>query len=156
MSFDKAAYMKEYYQANKEELSAYHKEYRQANKEELNAYHKEYQQANKEKINSWHKEYYQANKEKIAARIKEYKLKKKYGITLKEKKAMLKKQNNKCKICSFKFNENNFKSTSCIDHCHTTNKIRGLLCRSCNVGLGHFKDNTNLLTTAITYLEEAV
>jgi nitrate/TMAO reductase-like tetraheme cytochrome c subunit len=141
MSFDKAAYMKEYYQANKEEL---------------NAYHKEYMQANKEKAQAYSKEYYQANKEKIAARIKEYKLKKKYGITLKERKAMLKKQNNKCKICSVKFNENNFKSKSCVDHCHTTHKIRGLLCRSCNVGLGHFKDNTNLLTTAITYLEEAV
>ena len=141
MSFDKATYMKEY---------------RQANKEEIAAFRKEYYQANKEKINARHKEYHQANKEKIKLRQKGNRLKKKYGITLKERKAMLKKQNNKCKICSLKFNENNFKSKSCIDHCHTTNKIRGLLCRSCNVGLGHFKDNTNLLTNAITYLEEAV
>ena len=64
---------------------------------------------------------------------------------------MLKKQNNKCKICNVKFS----KSTACVDHCHTTNKVRGLLCRLCNIGLGHFKDNTEILTNAITYLEEA-
>ena len=167
MSFDKAAYMKEYYQANKEKINARHKEYYQANKEKINSRHREYNQANKEEINayrneynkinkekviSYNKEYRKINKEKIDTREKEYWLKEKYGMTLKDKKVMLKKQNNKCKICSLKFNENNFKSKSCIDHCHTTNKIRGLLCPTCNSGLGFFKDNTNLLINAITYL----
>jgi len=63
---------------------------------------------------------------------------------------MLKKQNNKCKICNTKFS----KVTSNIDHCHTTNKVRGILCTACNMGLGLFKDNTENLTNAITYLKE--
>lgn len=41
-----------------------------------------------------------------------------------------------------------------VDHCHETDKIRGLLCKSCNIGLGMFKDNTNNLTRAVAYLRE--
>jgi len=39
-----------------------------------------------------------------------------------------------------------------IDHCHTTGKIRGLLCWNCNKGLGAFRDNKQLLQKAINYL----
>jgi hypothetical protein len=38
------------------------------------------------------------------------------------------------------------------DHSHDTGKIRGVLCRYCNLGLGYFKDNKNSLNTAIEYL----
>lgn len=41
-----------------------------------------------------------------------------------------------------------------IDHCHSTGKIRGLLCGQCNMGLGAFKDNIQNLKQAIGYLEE--
>lgn len=40
----------------------------------------------------------------------------------------------------------------CIDHCHTSKEVRGLLCSSCNFGLGNFKDNPVLLANAIKYL----
>ena len=39
-----------------------------------------------------------------------------------------------------------------IDHCHKTGKVRGLLCKHCNHGLGKFKDDVNLLKIAIDYL----
>jgi len=39
-----------------------------------------------------------------------------------------------------------------IDHCHESNKIRGLLCMNCNQGLGKFKDSPKLLQKAIEYL----
>lgn len=39
-----------------------------------------------------------------------------------------------------------------IDHCHKTGKIRGRLCRHCNVGLGHFNDDPHLLFKAVDYL----
>ena len=40
-----------------------------------------------------------------------------------------------------------------MDHCHKTKKIRGLLCHTCNSGLGMFKDNIEYLKNAIKYLE---
>lgn len=39
-----------------------------------------------------------------------------------------------------------------VDHCHRTNVIRGMLCNHCNRGLGHFKDDPELLEFARMYL----
>jgi hypothetical protein len=44
---------------------------------------------------------------------------------------------------------------ACVDHCHTTGKVRGLLCGSCNKSLGGFMDNTEYLKNAIEYLENS-
>ena len=126
-------------QKSKEQKAAYMKEYM-----------KEYREKNKEQIAAYKKEYYEENKEQIAAQGKEYRLKSKYGMTLTENNVLLQKQNNKCKICLVEFSN----ITPNIDHCHITNKVRGLLCLACNTGLGQFKDNTKLLTKAINYLEE--
>ncbi len=42
-----------------------------------------------------------------------------------------------------------------VDHCHTTGKVRGMLCSDCNTGLGKFKDGPALLRRAAEYLERA-
>ena len=42
----------------------------------------------------------------------------------------------------------------CIDHNHETGKVRGVLCHSCNVALGHFRDDTELIQKAIKYLKK--
>jgi|TARA_R110002096_G_scaffold159551_1_gene325497 hypothetical protein len=119
-------------------------------KEQKAAYMREYYKENREHLDSYTKDYRKKNKEKVFASHKEYRLKSKYGMTLKDQTILLQKQNNKCKICLVEFS--NVKPN--IDHCHTTNKVRGLLCLNCNTGLGHFKDNTKLLTKAINYLQE--
>ena len=41
----------------------------------------------------------------------------------------------------------------CVDHDHKTNKIRGLLCNSCNRGLGYFRDDIRMVRKAAKYLE---
>ena len=63
---------------------------------------------------------------------------------------MLVQQNYSCGIC--KKHESEFKYKLRVDHCHTTGKVRELLCNSCNVLLGHSKENINNLNNAIGYL----
>ena len=41
----------------------------------------------------------------------------------------------------------------CIDHCHSTGVVRGLLCTHCNFALGHFKDDIDRMERAIMYLK---
>lgn len=55
-------------------------------------------------------------------------------------------QDDRCAVCEKK------KDIYCVDHDHITGKIRGLLCRKCNVGLGMFEDNTEVLANAVRYL----
>lgn len=80
-----------------------------------------------------------------------YSLKRRYGITSLQYEEMLKKQDFKCAICGTEkcSSGRNF----AVDHCHTTKKIRGLLCSPCNTGIGQLKDDVSLLKKAIEYLE---
>lgn len=80
----------------------------------------------------------------------EYSLKTKYNLTVEQYNEMLKEQNHKCCICGMDEVDNGRKLA--VDHCHKTQKVRGLLCNFCNVGLGSFKDNINSLSKAISYL----
>jgi len=75
----------------------------------------------------------------------------KYGIVESDYKSFLEKQQNSCAICKETFNKS---VEPKIDHNHATGKVRGLLCHNCNVALGHFKDNINILKTTIKYLED--
>lgn len=70
----------------------------------------------------------------------------KYGITLPEYFAMLSQQQGKCAICD------EIMVKVCVDHCHALGHHRGLLCSSCNLGLGCFKDNSETLKRAAKYL----
>jgi hypothetical protein len=80
-----------------------------------------------------------------------YTRKYKYGITNEDYDKKLNDQGNACAICQTKIPGGN-KESFFIDHDHETGKVRGLLCRSCNLMIGHAKDETQLLATAIGYL----
>lgn len=113
------------------------------------------------------KEYYQKNKkvilEKCAASYLEnkeyrfkYNLQYKYGITLEQRDAMFEEQDHKCKICETPValsSDDRFK-VGFIDHCHTTGKIRGILCHHCNSMLGYSRDSVKNLAKAIEYLSD--
>ena len=82
-----------------------------------------------------------------------YHLQRRYGISSEQYDEMLKRQDHKCKICGSenpKGNGNRF----AVDHCHSSNRVRGLLCQECNQGLGKFNDDISLLSRAITYLND--
>lgn len=83
--------------------------------------------------------------------LRSYLLYTKYKLTLADYDRMLKEQKNVCKIC-LKEDDSNWKKLA-VDHCHTTGKIRGLLCHKCNKGLGQFNDDTERMKIAIKYLK---
>src|SRR5437868_7229503 len=58
---------------------------------------------------------------------KKISLKKLYGLTYEKFEELKKAQDNKCQICAEE-------KPLCVDHCHKTKRVRGLLCRDCNLG----------------------
>lgn len=81
-----------------------------------------------------------------------YQKKNKYGLLEEEYYSLFKVQGNKCAICGKEFDEVNIAN---VDHSHESNKVRGLLCRDCNLLLGHAHDNVEILKRAIDYLNNA-
>lgn len=75
-------------------------------------------------------------------------IKHKYGMTLKDFDSLISEQNNCCAICEISFDI----VKPHIDHDHSTGKVRGILCRLCNLGLGKFKDSSFSLIRATQYL----
>lgn len=122
---------------------------------------KKWEDNNRDKLNAARREYYSrpevkehrraiVKKKKAEGTYKFYYIKFKYGLTRLDFENLLKSQDHKCAIC---FNEITWGDRKThIDHCHTTGKIRGILCEQCNKGLGCFKDNENALRNAINYL----
>ena len=77
-----------------------------------------------------------------------------YGITEKEYQELKRGQEGICAICRKPetFIVKGKAIDLCVDHDHTTGLVRGLLCMSCNQGLGYFKDSVESLSNAIDYL----
>jgi hypothetical protein len=135
-------------------------EYRSKNREKNIKYQKEYRslRKNKDKHNEWRR-----NKKKenpFLWNFKRFKasIKTKFNLSVVDFVNFVKLQKGKCAICGKFFYERNKAmeryNKPNIDHCHKTNKVRGLLCHHCNTGLGQFKDNTIFLKSAINYLEK--
>lgn len=89
--------------------------------------------------------------------IKSKSLKYVYGMTIEQYTDLLKIQNHSCAICKIPESLIDYRTGKIrdlsVDHCHSSNKIRGLLCSKCNVALGNFKDDIEVLTNAICYLK---
>lgn len=81
-------------------------------------------------------------------------LKQWYGMTLAEYDTLFERQQGRCAICQQPepVKDGGIVKRLHVDHDHTTGKVRGLLCQCCNMGLGNFKDQANLLESAAHYL----
>lgn len=74
-----------------------------------------------------------------------------YGISIDDYNKMFINQEGRCAIC--KTHQSELPKGLHIDHCHKTNKVRGLLCFKCNSGIGKLNDDVEILKSAIQYLE---
>jgi len=117
---------------------------------------KEYREKNKDKVRDRNKKNWRKRKEFYSSErgiesSRRSHLKRKYDMTLEEYNHILEKQENTCAICG------NHETTKrnrflTVDHCHETNKIRGLLCNNCNRTLGLLGENIETLKKMIEYL----
>lgn len=94
---------------------------------------------------------YHKNKEKYNKARRNSTLKRRYGITEDEYFKMFNAQKGKCKLCG-KTKPRKGAKHLIIDHCHSTGKVRGLLCNDCNVLLGKLKDDVNYIDRIKDYL----
>lgn len=82
--------------------------------------------------------------------VRKCKLKQQYGLTVAAYNQMVADQGGGCAICGKEPNGKNL----VVDHDHSTNIVRGLLCGSCNRGIGLLQDSPDMLRAALAYLEK--
>lgn len=91
-------------------------------------------------------------REERRTKTKEIRILKLYGITLSEREEMAKAQGNSCKICRISFED---AAAMHIDHCHTSGRVRGLLCSKCNQAIGLLQEDPEIIREAARYIEAA-
>jgi hypothetical protein len=123
----------------------YERTYRAKNGDKVRKYQREYKSGKFGSDDAATREYWRTNKRKSE-------LKSKYGLSQEQYDAMLVTQGGQCALC--RADAPGGKGSWHVDHCHTTGRVRGLLCHHCNLGLGNFRDNPVVLAAAIEYLKE--
>jgi Autographiviridae endonuclease VII len=129
--------------AQRRERYAQDPDYRAKQRAHCRAYYR----AHKQEINERNRAYYHAHKQDIKPLLRRGQLKRLYGISPADYDALLEKQDGVCAICGKPSEE-----TLCVDHCHATGTIRGLLCRKCNIALGCNEDDPATIITSLAYL----
>lgn len=137
------------------------REARIRNPEQSRARSRRYKAKDPEAYHARKRDRYEDNIEKQRERGRDYvrlnpratkrtKLKHRYGITDADFDAMLEAQRNACAICGRSFRG----TRACVDHCHSTGTVRGLLCIGCNGALGYI-ERPDFVTAATEYLERS-
>lgn len=118
---------------------------------------KEYAQSNPARTNEYNREYYAANRtrERIRVRLQ------RYGLTQEQYSTLWADHAGGCAICyialldvgDYESGNKRPDNACCIDHCHSTGKVRGLLCIKCNLMLGYARDSSTILQAGIEYLD---
>lgn len=138
---------REYRKNNKEKVKETNDNWSKNNRDKVNARAKVYRDKNKDKTKNLSDIWYQNNKE----RVRYNKIKRIYGLTKEQFEEMLKQQNNCCATCGIKDTDTK-SGYLVIDHCHTTGKVRGLLCNPCNTAIGLLKENKQTIGNLVRYL----
>jgi hypothetical protein len=119
-------------------------------KEERSIRNKEYYEKNKEKKLLKEKIRREEHPEKVKEQKRRGHLKNTFNITIDDYNKIFADQNGYCAIC--RLHQSNFTKRLAVDHCHTTGKVRGLLCSKCNTAIGSLNDDIDILENAKQYL----
>lgn len=117
-------------------------------RERARQWQKAYRAKNLERVRAQGRAWYHRNRDRARHNV----LMKRHGISLEEFDRMLAEQGGGCAICG---RPPNGHGALHVDHCHTTGKIRGLLCFSCNYAVGALQDEPDLFELAAEYLRAA-
>jgi len=132
----------------------YKKKYIEERRENVNARLKEKRLSNLEEYRAYGRDKYQANRERYAMLAAA----RRRNISLSYYESLIESQNNLCAICGNEETRISSRSNEitrlCIDHDHASGKVRALLCANCNSGIGKFKDDIQILQSAIEYLKK--
>lgn len=123
---------------------------------DFKSYSRKCNEKNKEHRLAYGKKYYDANKDKWRYKCWASKLKRLFGITPEDYNRMFQEQNGCCAICHKPESivKSGVISRLAVDHCHSTNKLRMLLCQRCNTTIGRCEESVELLQKMINYLQQ--
>lgn len=138
---------REYYRKNRESILADKKVYTEQHKERIRIKSQEWRDKNPERSLESCRRYREKNP-CCPTRQKDSTLRCRYGITLEDFNCLFKKQDGKCAICRQG-------KKLCVDRCHESGKVRGLLCRECNIAIALLDDDVINLARASYYLMES-
>jgi Recombination endonuclease VII. len=124
------------------------KQWRENNRERVNANKRAWRAKNPEKSNACSKRWRKKNPVKCLA----LRRKQKYGLSQEGFDRLLESQNNGCASCRKTFVGGNAFLVPHVDHDHKTGKVRGLLCRGCNIALGLLNESPENLRGLLEYL----
>lgn len=117
------------------------------------AFKKWYYSRPKDERNSYIKKLKETDPKKLYNYHKNWSLNKLYNIDLEDYNRMFTEQEGCCGIC--KRHQSEFKTALCVDHCHTTGKVRELLCDNCNTAIGKL-GSIEALEEAINYFKKHI
>lgn len=131
---------------------------RNSNREWFNAKMAEDRLKNPEKWKERYKKVYQYNLKKMGPALRNtVEIARRNGLSQDDYEKLFEEQSHKCKICNMPETRKHRSGgimRLVVDHCHTTNKVRGLLCAKCNLMIGYAEDSVDKLEMAIIYLSE--
>lgn len=143
------------YEKNREKVLARQAEQRAADPEHFSEISRTSRAKNRERHNAYNRQRYQTKRVEILAKNRWQHMARKFGITAESFATLLEGQGGGCAICGAE------EAAWHVDHDHTCcpstrtcgKCVRGILCRGCNIGLGNFRDDLELLKRAISYLQ---
>jgi len=146
-------YRRNYNLKNKDKISEKNRKYNALTRDRRQVWTENDRKENPERYKKYAEKYHHLNYVQYQAR----RTARKYGLSYNEYIEMIKKSNDKCAICNREERRNLGKKEKltqlCIDHSHSSKKVRGLICYGCNLLLGYAEDNIEFLKSAIQYLE---